>query len=125
MPGNTNMPKIRAPRAKITKTPATSATASPAPLLAQTPATGAKKRGGNTTWSDAEISSLVEQLMEAKAEGLMSEGGFKSIVWQGIANSYSDSKKNTPRTCETKWSRIKKWYVEVKFLRELSGFGWD
>ena len=55
----------------------------------------------------------------------MSEGGFKSVVWQGIANSYSDTKKNVPRTCETKWSRIKKWYLEVKFLRELSGFRQD
>ncbi|PMD41728.1 hypothetical protein L207DRAFT_528330 [Hyaloscypha variabilis F] len=62
---------------------------------------------------------------DAKTQGLMSEGGFKAVVWQGIARSYSDPKKNKPRICETKWSRIKKWYLEVKFLRELSRFGWD
>lgn len=118
-----------APRVRIPSKRAREAafTDSPVVLSTLTPAAKAtkKKREGNCHWSDAEISSLVEQLMDAKAGGLMSDSGFKQVVWQSIAKSYSDPKKNVPRMCETKWSRIKKWYLQVKFLRELSGFGWD
>ena len=31
----------------------------------------------------------------------------------------------TDRVCQTKWSRLKGDYKDVKFVRELSGFGWD
>ena len=28
-------------------------------------------------------------------------------------------------TCQSKWSRMKKDYVQVKSLLDMSGFGWD
>jgi hypothetical protein len=38
---------------------------------------------------------------------------------------FSDPLKNETRACESKWARLKKHYKDVKFLGELSGFGWD
>jgi hypothetical protein len=67
---------------------------------------------------------MLEQLKTAKDEENTSENGFKSTVWAGIAASYTDPLK-VPRVCESKWSRLKKDYKQVKFLREASGFGWD
>jgi hypothetical protein len=79
----------------------------------------------NATWSNEEVSQLVEQLLEAKNLGQTSENGFKSAVWAKIASSFEDPLKKANRICELKWARIKKDYKYVKFLRELSGFGWD
>lgn len=84
-----------------------------------------KSRQPNTKWSLEEVNSLIYQLLEAKDQGQTSENGFKATVWQSIANSFDDLRKKDPRVSESKWSRLKKDYKEVKFLREASGFGWD
>jgi hypothetical protein len=84
-----------------------------------------RHRGKNCTWTNKEIDQLIEQLQEAKSLGQTSENGFKSSVWNQIAASFTDPLKTEKRTCESKWARLKKDYKEVKFLRELSGFGWN
>ena len=82
-------------------------------------------RAPSTKWTKQEVDSLVSQLISAKANGNTSDNGFKQTVWVSIASSFTDPKKNEPRVSESKWSRLKKEYKEVKFLRESSGFGWD
>lgn len=83
-------------------------------------------RAPATKWTNEEIESLVAQVKQAKDEGKTSDSGFKSVVWTSIAASFpAGARKQDPRVCETKWSRLKKDYKEVKFLREASGFGWD
>jgi hypothetical protein len=86
---------------------------------------GGAVRAPNARWTNTEIDSLVSQLKDAKDAGNSSENGFKASVWASIASSFSDLMKKTNRVCESKWSRLKKDYKDVKFLRECSGFGWD
>ena len=105
------------------KGPAAS-TSSSTPSTPGAPAIITPKTRVNTKWNAEEIDSMVAQLKTAKDEGNTSENGFKASVWQSISNSLADPTKLS-RTCETKWSRIKKDYKEVKFLRELSGFRQD
>lgn len=104
--------------------PKASKTVTPAP---STPASGNTVRAPvvRANWSNEEVYSLVFQLKGAKDDGNTSENGFKSTVWSTIATTYEDPPKKIPRCCETKWSRLKKDFKEVKFLREASGFGWD
>ena len=88
-----------------------------------------KKRKHNKTphakWTREEVNILVEKLLDAKDRGLSSENGFKSAVWSAIASAFTDPLKQATRVCESKWTRLKKEYKEVKELREASGFGWD
>jgi hypothetical protein len=95
----------------------------PTPTPRGTPAPRARSNRSN--WTNQEISQLIELLQEAKSNGQTSDNGFKAAVWNGIAASFSDPLKNEKRACESKWARLKKDYKDVKFLRELSGFGWD
>ena len=84
------------------------------------------KKSPNAKWSKAEVDSLIEKLIQAKDDGNTAEGGFKSTVWSGIANSFDDPLKKKVRACESKWTRLKKDYKEIKWLREdVSGFGWN
>jgi hypothetical protein len=100
----------------------TAATAAPADVANKSK----KPRGANAKWSKAEVDSLIEQLIEAKDAGNTAEGGFKSTVWSGVANSFDDPLKKKVRACESKWTRLKKDYKEIKWLREeVSGFGWN
>jgi hypothetical protein len=69
---------------------------------------------------------MISQLVQAKIDGETSENGFKKSVWNRIANSFEDPLKKHFRVCETKFSRMKKEFKEVKKLyKETSGFGWD
>jgi Myb/SANT-like DNA-binding protein len=81
-------------------------------------------RAPPTKWSDEEVDKLVAGLLEAKDNGLSSENGFKATVWGTISSSLADPLKVT-KVCESKWQRLKNDFKAVKFLRELSGFGWD
>jgi hypothetical protein len=78
-----------------------------------------------TNWTNKEVDQLVLKLKEAKANGQISNKGFKTVVWTIVATSFRDPLKKVARTCESKWARVKKAFKEVKFLRELPGFGWD
>jgi hypothetical protein len=83
-------------------------------------------RSANAKWSNAEVDSLIEQLFAAKVAGNTAEGGFKSTIWAGIAESFEDPLKKKARACESKWTRLKKDYKEIKWLiEEASGFGWN
>jgi Myb/SANT-like DNA-binding domain len=83
-------------------------------------------RAPATKWSTEEITSMISQLKEQKVLGNTSDNGFKSSVWATIAASFSPgARKSEARIVESKWSRLKKDYKEVKFLLECSGFGWD
>ena len=84
-----------------------------------------KTRSPAAKWSDRDINKLITGLLEAKDNGQTSENGFKSTVWGALAASFDDPLKKVSRTCESKWSRLKSDYKAVKFLRDLSGFGWD
>jgi Myb/SANT-like DNA-binding domain len=85
-----------------------------------------RKRVPNAKWCNEEIASMVTQLMQAKKDGNTSDNGFKSTVWTTIANSFDDQRKYERRVVETKFSRMKKDFSQVKWLRfEASGFGWD
>jgi len=65
-------------------------------------------------------------LLQAKEDGNTAEGGFKATVWKAIADSYEDPLKKKDRAAESKWTRLKKEYKDIKWLREdVSGFGWD
>jgi hypothetical protein len=76
-------------------------------------------------WSNQEVARLIKQLQECKSNGQTSGNGFNTSVWNAIAVTFTDPLKQVGRTCESKWTRLKKDYKEVKFLREASGFGWD
>jgi hypothetical protein len=85
-----------------------------------------KSRTPAAKWNSEEITSMVSQLVQAKIDGETSENGFKKSVWNRVANSFEDPLKKNFRVCETKFSRMKKEYKEVKKLhKETSGFGWD
>lgn len=79
----------------------------------------------NAKWSNIEIPTLMDKLVEQKSLGNTSENGFKQSVWKSIASSFLDALKNIPRVCESKWARLKKDYKDVEYLRDLSGGGWD
>jgi tRNA U54 and U55 pseudouridine synthase Pus10 len=73
------------------------------------PAPTKKARTPAAKWSHEEMTSMVSQLVQAKIDGQTSD----------------PLKKNT-RVCDTKFSRMKKDYKEVrKLLKEISGFGWN
>jgi hypothetical protein len=74
MPPKERPPKRKAGGSVSTGSPAVSSTLTPSVAAIK------KKREGNCHWSDAKISSLVKQLIEAKALGLMSDSGFKKVV---------------------------------------------
>jgi Myb/SANT-like DNA-binding domain len=85
-----------------------------------------QKRAPAARWSDEEIKSLLTGLLDAKDNGLMSKNGFfKFSVWSSISASFGDPLKKANRPSESKWSRLKSDYRAVKFLRDLSCFGWD
>lgn len=67
---------------------------------------------------------MVDALATATSEGKAGDGGFKSSVWTAISQGLEDPLKNE-RVCRTRWDKIKADYKIVKFIRELSGFGWD
>ena len=72
------------------------------------------------------MTSTVSQLVQAKIDGQISGNGFKKSVWTKIASSFQDPLKKNTRVCDTKFSRMKKDYKEVrKLLKEISGFGWN
>jgi hypothetical protein len=92
---------------------------------ATTPAPATKRlRRPNAKWTQGDSESMISQLQDAKDQGLTSDNGFKQSVWNSIAESLNDPLK-TARSCETKWGRLKKSYLEVKYFYEASGFGWD
>jgi Myb/SANT-like DNA-binding protein len=84
-----------------------------------------RKRAAAAKWGDEDIKTLLAGLQDAKDQGLTSENGFKSSVWSSISSTFDDPLKKANRACESKWSRLKTDYRAVKFLRDLSGFGWD
>jgi len=88
-----------------------------------------KKKDGppvkqNTSWSDADKDSVIGQLRNAKADGLMGQGGFKGTVWTDIANSFNDILKDD-RSTQSMYGRLKDQFKKFKQLLETSGFGWD
>ena len=90
------------------------------------PAPPKKARTPAAKWSHEEMTSMVSQLVQAKIDGQTSENGFKKSVWTKIASSFQDPLKKNTRVCDTKFSRMKKDYKEVrKLLKEISGFGWN
>jgi Myb/SANT-like DNA-binding domain len=74
----------------------------------------AKTRGANAKWSKAEVDSFIDQLFQANEDGNTAEGGFKSTIWGGIADSFVDPLKKA-RACESKWTRLKKDYKEIRW----------
>jgi hypothetical protein len=97
----------------------------PAAATATQGAKAKSNRAPSAKWSNQEVARLIKQLQECKSNGQTSENGFKTSVWNSIAVTFTDPLKQAGRTCESKWTRLKKDYKEVKFLREASGFGWD
>ena len=90
------------------------------------PAPTKKARTPAAKWSHEEMTSTVSQLVQAKIDGQISGNGFKKSVWTKIASSFQDPLKKNTRVCDTKFSRMKKDYKEVrKLLKEISGFGWN
>lgn len=85
-----------------------------------------QKRAPNAKWSEDEITSMVLKLLQAKQDGNTSDNGFKSTVWTAVASNFVDPLKHERRVAETKFSRMKKDFGQIKWLRfEISGFGWD
>ncbi|RKF81016.1 hypothetical protein GcM1_187015 [Golovinomyces cichoracearum] len=68
------------------------------------------KRTQRRFFSNAEVFSSIEQLLEAKRQGTTSDNGLK---------------KTTRWMCESKWSRIKADYKDIFPLRSYSGTGYD
>ena len=108
----------------LTKKGPTTSASSSTPSIPGVLAIIAPKTRVNTKQNAEEIDSMVVQLKTTKDEGNTSENSFKASIQQSISNSLTNLTKLS-RTCETKQSRMKKDYKEVKFLRELSGFRQD
>ena len=83
-----------------------------------------KARQPNARWTDEDVLTMIDILKQATIDGNTSENGFKESVWQQVSDSLNDELK-TKRSSESKFSRVKKDFKEVKFLSELSGFGYD
>ena len=94
------------------------------------PPNAPRDRGGavralNARQTNAEIDSLVGQLKDAKDANNSSKNDFKAFIQASIASSFSNLIKKTNKVYESKWSRLKKNYKDIKFLWECSGFGQD
>ncbi|KAH8100191.1 hypothetical protein BXZ70DRAFT_174295 [Cristinia sonorae] len=94
----------------------------PAPA-APVPALTAPQR---TTWNLEEDTILINGLLNAKAQGQVSDNGFKKVVFQTIHAQFD--KLGFPKSleaCAGRTATIKKDFNVVNTLRNLSGFGWD
>lgn len=85
-----------------------------------------RPRGPQCTWVAADITELIDHCRRAFDDGLYGDNGFKDVVWQPIMEQFRDRDPlKTTNACHSKFTRLKKDYKEVKWLREASGFGWD
>ncbi|KAH8092687.1 hypothetical protein BXZ70DRAFT_453899 [Cristinia sonorae] len=92
----------------------------PAPA-APVPALTAPQR---TTWNLEEDTILINGLLNAKAQGQVSDNGFKKVVFQTIHAQFD--KLGFPKSLEACAGRTAtKDFNIVNTLRNLSGFGWD
>lgn len=60
-------------------------------------------------------------------EGHWGDNGFKNAAYAMAGEGLADPLKTGGHygICQSKWARLKKDYVQVKFVSTSSGFGWD
>ncbi|KAJ3746202.1 hypothetical protein DFH05DRAFT_1522796 [Lentinula detonsa] len=90
-----------------------------------------------THWTTDSDRALLGCLKESKHAGFQTDnGGFHADAFKAAAarieeesKELDDSEKigtaKTSESCRTRFTTLKKEYKEVKYLRNLSGFGWN
>ena len=85
MPPASHTPRARQPANKLVNK---------APHHAHSPETSTtdtiRSYSANAKQSNSEVDSLIKQLFQAKEDDNTAEGGFKSTIWGGIADSCDD-----------------------------------
>ena len=66
---------------------------------------------------------MISKLLKLN-NGNTADNGFKGPAWQAVADALADELK-TKDACSGKFERLKRDYEDIKFLRDLSGFGWN
>ncbi|KAH8102343.1 hypothetical protein DFH11DRAFT_1779430 [Phellopilus nigrolimitatus] len=91
----------------------------------------ADNKKDNSKWTSANEATLVSTLKKAKDDGLQSENGWKTQVWQLVIEALRGSEVisgGAPKGVsqgKSRWQRLKSEYQLVRNLRGQSGFGWD
>ncbi|KAF8815799.1 hypothetical protein BYT27DRAFT_7248846 [Phlegmacium glaucopus] len=85
-----------------------------------------------SSWNSSCDSILVECLKKQKENGRMgSNSSWHSAAWVEAEKELSGTEKTsgggkkTAVSCQYRWAALKKEYIQVKQLRDKSGFGWD
>ncbi|KAF9472456.1 hypothetical protein BDN70DRAFT_900528 [Pholiota conissans] len=89
-------------------------------------------RTPRTAWNVNCDKMLLECLEREKADGRMtSNGSFHEDAWKAAEKALSGTQlhsggaRKTSDSCKTRYTALKKSYVQVKTLRNASGFGWN
>ncbi|KAF8473098.1 hypothetical protein DFH94DRAFT_684535 [Russula ochroleuca] len=89
-----------------------------------------KENSGSSSrcvWTDEDDAILVAVLAKQKQLGNSSDNGFKKSVW---ATSPKNDPPKVTNKCQDHWGntlrlQLRKNFLEVQALRNVSGFGWD
>ncbi|KAL0950208.1 hypothetical protein HGRIS_010200 [Hohenbuehelia grisea] len=75
---------------------------------------------------------LITTLLKQRDEGNQTDNAqWKGDAWTATANALAGTELNsggcrkTASACNSRWNALKRSYLAVKSLRDLSGFGWD
>ncbi|KAF8151407.1 Myb/SANT-like DNA-binding domain-containing protein [Crassisporium funariophilum] len=91
---------------------------------------GQTENNARCSWSSTDNATLVRILREQKDNGNQSGAGWKSQVWQAVADALkadgaSKGAEKTGKKCADHWANLKKNFLDVSAIRNASGFGWD
>jgi hypothetical protein len=78
-------------------------------------------------WTAALKTNFVCAMQAEQLKGTFTSSGFKKSAWSSIMNGFNN-RSNTNYTTEqlsSQYAQLKKSYMQVKSLRDKSGFGWD
>ncbi|KAF9473333.1 hypothetical protein BDN70DRAFT_775527, partial [Pholiota conissans] len=83
-------------------------------------------------WNSSCDGMLLECLKKEKANGRMtSNSSWHADAWTAAEKALSGTELHSggvaksANSCSYRWTLLKKEYIQVKFLRDKSGFGWD
>ncbi|ODN76325.1 hypothetical protein L198_08100 [Cryptococcus wingfieldii CBS 7118] len=81
-------------------------------------------------WSDADDSTMVGVLTDAKIDGQTSDNGFKASVWTKVINAVNpptSGKPKTVRSAKDRHGHLSRDWAVMRHLRfqNTSGWGWN
>ncbi|KAF5367349.1 hypothetical protein D9615_010294 [Tricholomella constricta] len=98
-------------------------------LISFSPAMPPKSRA---KWNSACDAILIGSLLDQRANGKQTgNGGFHVSAWTAAklllagTEAHSKGSEKTAQSCQNRYGTLKKDYKDVKYIRNLSGFGWN